>query len=122
MDHRGLVRAVVVQHEVDVEFRRNSLVDDGEELLELHRAVLPEALADHLARGRVKGREQRSGPVPLVVVRPLLRRSGAHQQPGLGAVKRLDLRLLVHAQHHGLLRRVHVQSDDIAHFLDEQGA
>ena len=46
----------VVQHQVHIEFRRHRPVDDFQELLELHRAMPPVALADHLPGCRVQGR------------------------------------------------------------------
>ena len=42
-------------------------------------------------------------------------------QQRLGAVERLDLRLLVDAQNHRALRRMEIEAYDIAHLLDEQG-
>jgi hypothetical protein len=36
---------------------------------------------------------------------------------GLGTVQRLDARLLVHAEHHGVFRRLHVQCDHLQQFL-----
>ena len=44
----------------------------------------------------------------------------AHRQRRLGAIERLNLRLLIHAQDHRVVRRVEVQPDDVAHFLDEE--
>jgi len=40
-------------------------------------------------------------------------------QTGLGAIQRLDLTLLIHTQHHGLLGRIQVQPDHVGHFLEE---
>ncbi len=34
-------------------------------------------------------------------------------------IQRLNLRLLVHAEHQGMVRRIDVQPDDIAHLLDQ---
>ena len=45
---------------------------------------------------------------------------GHHRQHRLGPVQRLDLALLIHAQHHRLLRRVVVQPDDVDDLLHEQ--
>src|SRR3954469_4079505 len=36
-----------------------------------------------------------------------------HGQAGLGAVERLDLRLLIDRQHHGMRRRVDIEADDV---------
>jgi len=58
------------------------------------------ALADKLAGRRVQRREQRGRSVPLVVVRLPVRHARSQPQHQLGAVQRVDLRLLVHAPHH----------------------
>lgn len=39
---------------------------------------------------------------------------------GCCAIQRLDLRLLIHAEHKRTLRRIQIQSDHIAHLVDEQ--
>ena len=44
----------------------------------------------------------------------------AHGQRRLGAIERLNLGLLIHAQDHRVVRRVEVQPDDVAHFLEEE--
>jgi len=43
----------------------------------------------------------------------------SQRQHKLRPIECLDLTLLVHAQHHGLQRRIHVQPDDVAHLIDE---
>ena len=57
--------------------------------------------------------------VPLVVVRQGTSATLLHRQPGLGAVERLYLRLLVDREHNGVGRRVDVKADDFAQFGDE---
>jgi hypothetical protein len=76
-----------------------------------------QALAEDLPGGHVQGREQRRGPVALVLVRHRPGPALDHRQGRLGAVQRLDLGLLVHAQHHGLRRWAEIQ----AHDVDELG-
>ncbi len=77
--------------------------------------VAPEDLAgQHVQRG-----EERRGSVALVVVghgpaAPLLQR-----QARLRAVKRLNLALLIDAQHHRMGGRADVKPDDIVQLLDE---
>jgi hypothetical protein len=39
----------------------------------------------------------------------------------LRAVERLNLALLVHAEHQGVIGRVHIKAHNVAHFLDQQG-
>jgi hypothetical protein len=58
--------------------------------------------------------------VPVVVVGAPFGHAGHHRQHRLGPVERLDLGLLVHAQHHGPLRRVVVEADHIDDLLHEQ--
>src|SRR5512132_2920622 len=55
-----------------------------------------------------------------IIVGAALGLPGAPWQQGLGAVQSLDLTLLVHAQHKGVLGWGHVEPDDVAHLLHEQ--
>jgi hypothetical protein len=103
-----------------VELGGDFLVDLLKELLELDRAVAGVQRADHLAAGRVERGEHARGAMALVVVRRAGRRAGQHRQRRRAAIKRLDLGLLVHAQHRGPLGRVQVQADDVSDLLDEQ--
>jgi hypothetical protein len=41
-------------------------------------------------------------------------------QNGLAALERLNLRLLVDAEHHGAVRRVQVEANDVADLLHEE--
>ncbi len=56
-----------------------------------------------------------------VIVRPPFRRADVHRQDRLGPLERLDLRLFVEGEHHRVVRRVHIQSDDISDFIHELG-
>ncbi len=78
------------------------------------------ALGDHLAGGDVQGGKQRGKAVPDVVMRDALHVAQAHGQQRLGAVQRLDLRLLVDAEHHRFVWRVQVQPDDVADLLHKE--
>ncbi len=73
-------------------------------------------------RGGVEGGEERGGAVAFVVASLAGRGSRTQRKHWLGAVERLSLRLLIHAEHHRPLRRVHVQADDVAHLLNERGS
>jgi len=117
----GLVRTVVVEDQVDFKLFGNVLVDHLEESLELDRAVSAVTTADDFTGGRVQSREQRGGAVTLVVMGPAFRLSRSHRKQGLGAIQCLDLRLLIDTEHDGPLRRVQIQTHNIADFLDEQG-
>ena len=43
----------------------------------------------------------------------------AHRQNRLGTLKRLDLRFLIDADNDRIVRRVHVQADNVAHLFHE---
>ncbi len=120
LDFRGLVRAVVVADQVDVQAARDVLVDPLQEFQELLVAVAAVQLADHGAVGDVEGGEQAGGAVPGVVVGAPLGHAGHHRQHRLGPVQGLYLGLLVHAEHDRLLRRVVVEADDVDDLLHEQ--
>jgi hypothetical protein len=114
LDRRGLVGGVIVEHEVEVEIGGHRLFDRVEELTELDRAVALVAAANDPSGGDVERGKQRGGAVADIVVAAPLGLSRPHRQQGLGTVQRLDLRLLVDAQHQGVLGRGQIEPDDIA--------
>ena len=73
------------------------------------QAGLLDPAGGHLQRG-----EQGGGAVADVVVGLFLGHPGPDRQDRRGPVQGLDLGLLVDADHHGLLRRVQIQPDDVA--------
>src|SRR5438876_12224717 len=78
--------------------------------------TLPTA-REHRALGRVqRGKQGRGSMTPIIVGHTLdvAQHDGQH---GLGAFQRLNLALLVHTQHHRVLRWMLVQSHDFAHCL-----
>ena len=93
----------------------------NQELAELPASVALVALPDDLSGGDVEGCEQRGRAVALVVMGAPLDPAGAQRQQGLGAIERLNLGRLVHAEDHGVLRRVHVQAYDVARLVHEVG-
>ena len=78
------------------------------------------ALGEDLARGHVQGGEQGGGAVAGIAVRDAFDVSEPEGQQRLGSLQRLDLALLVHAEHHRALRRVEVESDDVVDLLGEE--
>ena len=77
------------------------------------------AFADDDARLDVERGKQRGGAIAFVVVRHRLRPALLHRQAGLRSVERLDLALLIDAQHHRLVRRAHVETHDVGNLLLE---
>src|SRR3954452_2297215 len=117
-DQRGLVGGVVVHDEMDIEIIRHIGLDRVEKFAEFGGAMAREALADYPAGGDVERGEQRGGAVAGIVMAAPRRLAappgrgawrgrlagapGRGAWPGwLAAVERLDLRLLVDAQHKG---------------------
>ena len=57
--------------------------------------------------------------MPLIIMGPPLGLAGPQRQQRLGAIERLDLALLIHAQHDSALGRIEIKTDDITHLLDK---
>ena len=98
---------------------RNLRLDGVEEADELLMAVALHVAADHRAVEHVERGEQRGGAVALVVMGHGAGAALLHRQAGLGAVERLDLALLVDAEHDGVRRRIDIEPDDVAQLGDE---
>ena len=121
LHHRVLVRGVVVGDQVQRLVLGRLAVDLAQELQPLDVGVVLLALPDdttvqHIERGKQRGRA-----IALVVVRHRARSALLHRQPGLRAVQRLHLALLVTAQHQRVLGWRHVQAHDVFELLDELG-
>jgi hypothetical protein len=77
-------------------------------------------LSDDCSGFYIERRKQGPGPVAPIVMAAALRLAGSHRQQRLRAVQGLNLGLLVDAQHHGPIRRIEVETYDIAHLIDKQ--
>jgi len=121
LDLRMLVGGVVVDDQVNVEIGGHRRFDCAQEAEKLLMTVAWLALRQHLPGQHVQGREQRRRSVPLVIMGHALDIAEAQRQQRLGALQRLHLALLINAQHQGIVRRIQVQPDYIAHLLDEEG-
>jgi len=111
---RMLVGGVVVDDDVQL-LAGVGPGDLLEELQEFVVAVPGVAGVGDLPGGDLQGGEQRRGPVPDVVVSLLLGDTRSQRQDRRGPVQRLHLRLLIHAEHHRLVRRIQVQPDNVTH-------
>lgn len=116
---RVLVRGVVVHHEMQLHLARGLPVDLPEELEPLRARVPGVKARDHLAVKVVEGGEQGCRAVPVVVMRRGAYVADPERQPGLGALKRLYLRLLVAAQDDRPLGRREIESDHVPELLLE---
>jgi hypothetical protein len=77
------------------------------------------ALAVDLASGHVQRGEQVRDAVLVVIVGELLARVESVRQQRLGPVQRLNLSLLINAEHDRATRRGQVQLDDVGHLVGE---
>lgn len=120
MNERRFMRAVVVQNQMHVQSVGDCCLDAVQEFAELDRAVPEVEIVYHASALHLQRREQRGGAVPYIVMRAPLGLPRTHRQQRLGTVQRLNLSLLVHAQHQSFVRRVQIQTDDIPHLFNEQ--
>lgn len=104
----ALVGAVVVENEVEIEFRGHLLVQLVEEFDELFAAMARQATTNDLAIEDIEGGQQSGGSVPLVIVRLAFRQSRPQGQKGSGSVQRLDLALVPHLRMHRSRTQPHV--------------
>ena len=118
--HLGrLVGGVVIENQVDVARFLHGPVDAAQETQELPGAVAWHAFPDDQARFDVQRGEERGGAMALVVMGHRRGAALLQGQPGLGAVERLDLRLLVDTEHHSPIRRIEIEADDLSDLLLE---
>ncbi len=82
-------------------------------------ALLLGDLADDFVSGDVQRGVEARGPVPLVVVRSPFDLARPQGQYRLRSIKRLELGLLVDGYNEGVVRRTHVEADDIDDLLGE---
>ena len=119
LDRGGLVGGVVVDDDVHVDALGHVVVDQVQEAAELLGAVAWCEVGDDFAGGDVERCVEVGGAVALVVMGAPLGGAGYERQDGGGAVERLDLGFLIHAQHHRRVRRVEIETHDIADLVDE---
>ena len=67
----------------------------------------------------IESSEQGGDAMTLIVMGSSLDLAGSHRQQRLRAIKRLDLGLFIDAKHQSALRRVKVEANDVAHFLNK---
>ena len=120
LDLRVLVAGIVIDDAVHVQIRWHGLVDRAQERQKFLMPMARLALGQDGAVEHIQCREQGCGAVPNVVVRDAFDVSKAHRQQRLSALQGLTLALLVNAKNQRVLRRIQVQTDDVAQLFDEQ--
>src|SRR4030095_538179 len=119
-DGGGLVRGVVVENKMHGHVARHSRLDRVQESPEFARAVSRMAFANYTTGAYVEGGKQSRRAVAHGGVGVALRLSRTQRQHGGAPIKGLNLGLLVDAEDQGAIGRLEIQTDDIAHLLDEQ--
>ena len=121
LDLLVLVGRVVIHDHMDLLVLRNHVIDGAQKLQPFLMAVPVIAHGDHFAFQGIERSEQSCRSVALVIVGHGAATAFLDRQAGLGAVQRLNLALLVGAQHEGVLGRIQVQADDVFQLLRELG-
>src|SRR5690349_1083154 len=114
------MRAVIIENQVQVQFRGHAGLDGFQEIAKLDGAVTPMKLTDNSTGLGIERSEQVDGAVTHVIRRAALGLAGSHRQHRLTAIEGLNLGLFVHAQHQCLIGRIEIQAHDVAHLLDEE--
>ena len=94
-------------------------LDGVEEPDELLMAMAVHIAAHHGSVEHVHRGKQGRCPVPLVVMGHGSSTAFLERQAGLRSVERLDLALFVDAEHDGVRRRIDIEPDNVAQFVDE---
>src|SRR5512139_718591 len=119
--NRGrFMRSVVVQNQMNVQINRNSHLYSVQKLSKFKGPMSPMTLPDDLSRFHVEGGEERSGSMARVIMCSPLHLAWPHGQKWLRSVERLNLRLLVHAQHQSSIRRGQIQPHNVSHLFDKK--
>jgi hypothetical protein len=116
-----LMGAIVIDHQMDGEIRRDMGVDVFEKIEILLMAMAFFAVVEDFSGSDVESGKERGRAVADIVVGHAFDIAQAHRENGLGTIQRLNLALLVDAQDHGVLGRMEIQPDNIADLFDEKG-
>ena len=114
------VRGVIIDDEMRIECRRHVGLDMLEEAQKLLMTMARATLREDLAIGDVEGGKQGRRTVSDVIVGDALNVAKPERQHRLRAFQRLNLALLVDAQHDGVIGWIEVEADDVPDLVDEQ--
>ena len=114
-----LVGGIIVEDDMDRLVSRHLGLDGIEETDEFLMPVPLHVAPDHRSIQHVERGEQGGGAIAFIVVRHGGAAPALERQPWLGAIKRLDLALLIDRQHDGMGGRRYIKPDDILQLLGE---
>lgn len=120
LDFGMFVGGIVIDHQMNVQFRRDLFVYVLEKAQVFLVSMLGLALSDHVAISDVQSRKQCSCSMAFIVMCNPLYIPQPHGKHGLGPFQGLDLALLIDTEHHGILRGTHVEADDISNFFHKK--
>jgi hypothetical protein len=120
-DQSRFMRPLVVEDQMHVQLRRDCRLNGIEELSELPRSVAVMERPNDAACGDFPGGEERRGAMAVVVMCAAFHLARTHRQQRARPIQGVNLRLLIHTQHQGLVWRMQVEAHNIAYLLDNQG-
>ena len=116
-----LVGGVVVEDHVNHLAGRDVALQGIQKPDEFLMAMALHVAPDHGAVEDVEGSKKRGRPVAPIVMGQRCAASPLQGQPRLGPVERLNLRLLIDAEHHRVRPRIDIEADDIPELRREGG-
>ena len=120
LNRRMLVGAIVVADQMKLT-RRITAGERIEKGNELAMAMAAKAPRMDLAAGYLQRSKQAGGAMAGVIVGAARGQARPHRQQRLGAIKRLNLRLFIHAQHQRPLGRVQIEPNNVGQLAVEVG-
>src|ERR1700722_16684368 len=119
---RMLMGGVIIKNDMDALAQRNFAVDLLEKFQPLAVSVFLGGVSDDFALQVIQRGKEGDGAVAIVIVGLSADMPFAQRQTRLTALQRLDLALLVTTEHHCLLWRIEVKTDDIPNFASKSGS
>lgn len=116
---RVIVCSIIIQNHVHIHFFGNLTIDLAQEFQEFNISVPGITCADYFSFQNVQGCEQAGCTVTFVIVCHSSAASFFHGKPRLCPIQGLNLRFFIHAQYHGLIRRVQIDTDNVRQLLHE---
>ncbi len=98
-------------------FGRCFSVDAIQETDKITTSMPFHAVADNLAIEHVQCRKKGGRSISFVIMRHGSAATFVKREARLGAIKCLNLRLLIEAQNHRMFGRIQIQTDDVTKFL-----
>ena len=111
---RVIVCSIIIQDHVNIQPFGDLPVNLSQEFQKFNVSMSGITGTDYFSLQDIQGSEKTGSAVTFVIVCHCLATSFFHRKARLCSVQGLDLRFLVHAQHHGLIRGVQVDTDNIS--------